>query len=98
VLQPEYHACAKLLEKLAGGPFATLPIQARQNLLARNGLVPGEARENPDDEAAREVRTFVVPDLIAAYYRSPLGWAAVGYMAAFPGRCAGLTEYTRAPT
>ena len=97
-LRSEYRACARLLDGLAGVPFWTLPIAARQDLLARNGLVPGTALETfPDEASAREVRTFVVPDLIAAYYRSPMGWAAVGY-AAFPGRCAGLAEYTRAPT
>src|SRR5262245_15669734 len=92
----EYRACATVLDRLAGVPFWTLSIEARQDLLARHRLVPTAAAEAAGDENAREIRTFVVPDLIAAYYRSPMGWAAVGY-AAFPGRCAGLAEYTRAP-
>jgi len=40
------------------------------------------------------VREKAVPDLINGYWRSPAGWAAVGY-GVFPGRCGDLTRYTR---
>jgi hypothetical protein len=89
-LRAQYRACERHLDRRAGVPFSTLSIGARQDLIAR--------LQAAGDDAAREIRTSVVPDLIAAYYRSPLGWAAVGYTSAFPGHCAGLVEYTRAPT
>ena len=96
-LQAEYRACARLLDEIAGVPFGTLPVKARQELLGRHGFASGAASELDVEVAARDARDYIVPDLIAAYYRSPMGWAAVGYTA-FPGRCAGLSEYTRAPT
>jgi len=96
-LRTQYAACAALLDRLAGVPFARLPLKARQDLVARYQLLPGAPHEAAGDETARDVRHQIAPDLIAAYYRSAMGWAAVGYTAAFPGRCAGLAEYTRAP-
>jgi hypothetical protein len=92
----QYRDCATLLDRLAGVPFATLPLKTRHDLLARHQLLPGAPAEAAG-ETARDLRLQIAPDLIAAYYRSPMGWAAVGYTAAFPGRCAGLEEYTRAP-
>jgi len=97
-LQAEYRACARLLDELAGAPFGTLSAKARHELLRSHGFLPRVAHELDAHETARDTRTFVVPDLIAAYYRSPPGWAAVGYTVAFPGHCAGLAEYTRTPT
>ena len=93
----QYGACARLLDQLAGVPFATLPLKMRQALVMHHRLVPGAPAEAAGDETARDIRLQIAPHLIAAYYRSPEGWATVGYAAAFPGRCAGLEEYTRVP-
>jgi hypothetical protein len=42
------------------------------------------------------MRRHVVNEILDGYYRSPLGWARVGYRS-FPGACAGLTLYSQAP-
>ena len=93
-----YRSTAGLLDRLAGGRFATLGIGDRVALVSRHRL---DARGVlADDEIAhlgpeaRAVRTRVVPDLINGYWRSPAGWAAVGY-GTFPGRCGDLARYTR---
>jgi hypothetical protein len=94
-----YRTTARLLDRLARARFATLAPDQRLALLSRYGLMsatvrPGEPLgPHPDD--AREVRTRAVPDLIAGYYRSPVGWAVVGYTT-FPGRCGDPARYTTA--
>jgi hypothetical protein len=42
------------------------------------------------------MRRHVVNEILDAYYRSPLGWARLGYRS-FPGACAGLEIYSRPP-
>lgn len=91
-----YRTTTSLLDRLAGGPFARLEIAERVALVGRHRLdVRGAdadiAHLDPD---AKAVRQRAVPDLINGYWRSPAGWAAVGY-GAFPGRCGDLTRYTR---
>jgi hypothetical protein len=93
-----YRSTASLLDRLAGGRFALLGIGDRVALVSRHRL---DARGVLADEEiahlgpeAWAVRTRVVPSLINGYWRSPAGWAAVGY-GVFPGRCGDLTRYTR---
>jgi len=93
-----YRETAALLDRLARVPFAGLGISERIDLVrrhrldARGPLTDAEApRLGVDAKAAREK---AAPDLINGYWRSPAGWAAVGYQA-FPGRCGDLTRYTR---
>ena len=93
-----YRTTTALLDRLAGGPFARLEITERIELIGRHRLdVRGIladadiAHLGPDAKAVRE---RAVPDLINGYWRSPAGWAAVGY-GTFPGRCGDLTRYTR---
>ena len=93
-----YRTTARLLNRLAGTRFSSLTPDRRLALLSRYRLTsaavaPGEPL-GPYPDAAREVRTRAVPDLIGGYYGSAAGWAAVGY-ATFPGRCGDLTRYTR---
>lgn len=96
-----YRATVVLLDRLAGGRFALLEIADRMALISRHRL---DARGVPSDEdigalgpEAAAVRRKVVPDLINGYWRSPAGWAAVGYEI-FPGRCGDLARYTRSET
>ena len=93
-----YRETAALLDRLAGVSFVGLGIAERIDLVRRHRL---DARGTlADAEAvhlgpgAKAVREKAVPDLINGYWRSPAGWAAVGYQA-FPGRCSDLNRYTR---
>ena len=93
-----YRTTAALLDGLAGGSFARLEIAERIDLVRRHRL---DVRGTPADAgiahlgpSAKAVREKAVPDLINGYWRSPAGWAAVGY-GVFPGRCGDLTRYTR---
>jgi len=93
-----FRRTAGLLATLAGARFSTVDLQTRAALVARHRLGartvrPGESL-GPLPEAMEEARTRAVPDIVAAYYRSPAGWEAVGYTA-FPGRCGDLDRYTR---
>lgn len=93
-----YQAAVRTLERLGGRRVASLEIQQRIDLVARHRLAvtlvrPGEEL-GPFAEDVRTLRTRTVPDLIAGYYNSPAGWAAVGYDT-FPGRCGDLTRYVR---
>jgi hypothetical protein len=87
---------AGFLDRLAPVPFAGLPFDERAHLVGRylDGRDTSGDAVLPFAAEAREVRAKVVPDLIDAYWRSPAGWAAVGY-ATFPGRCGDLARYTR---
>jgi hypothetical protein len=94
-----YRTTVALLARLAGAPFSSLDLQARIALIERHRLGssrvrPGEP-QGPSPDEMEEVRARAVPDLIAGYYASPAGWAAVGYTT-FPGRCGDLARYTRA--
>ena len=89
-----YRDTAALLDRHAGLPFPTLGMAERVALVARHHLVPSRGRADISSVAAHTVRTRVAPDLIAGFYRSAAGWATVGYTT-FPGRCGGLTRYTR---
>jgi hypothetical protein len=93
-----YRTAAATLDRLAGAPFAQLVLRDRAELVSRHQLdvriVSPDEDSGALDVEVRVVRTRTVPDLIDAYWSSPLGWAAVGY-AAFPGRCGDLSRYTR---
>jgi hypothetical protein len=92
-----YRTAATLLGRLAGARFSTLEVDQRIALVTRHQLVLTDERKGdspdpfPGDTLA--VRTRAVPDLIGAYYRSPAGWAVVGYDG-FPGKCGDLARYT----
>jgi hypothetical protein len=89
-----YRGAARLLEHLAGGRLGDLDLASRTALVARYHLdVRVSADESVADEA-RFIRTGLARELIAAYWQSAAGWAAVGYQT-FPGRCGDLTRYTR---
>jgi len=92
-----YRRAVMLVNRLAGGRLSSLSIDQRVELVSRYRLIsaPVSPDENlgPFPDEALNVRTFVVPDLIGSYYRSPAGWAVVGYDA-FPGMCADLARYT----
>jgi hypothetical protein len=94
-----YRTAASTLRKLAGQPFAGLPIRERVELIDRHHLAPSGrapgADPGPSPAEMRTLRTRVVPDLISGYYGSPAGWAVVDYQT-FPGRGGDLTRYTRA--
>jgi len=96
-----YRATAQLLDRLAGRRFSALPFAERLDLVGRYRLDsrPASADEDtgPLRDAIAAVRIRVRPDLIAGYWASPIGWAAVGYDA-FPGRCGNLERYTRSET
>ena len=83
-----YRTAVGLLDRLAGSPFSSLGFDQRTALVARHRLTVSRVLPDEDlgpfPEDARAVRTRVVPDLIAGYYRSPAGWAVVGYDV-FPG-------------
>src|SRR6266540_3644177 len=94
-----YRLTASLLDRLAQTRFANLSLPQRAEIVLRHRLVPdGEPGtsspppSSPEPEVA--VRALAVPELIASYYRSPAGWAVVGYES-FPGRCSSLDRYTR---
>jgi hypothetical protein len=88
-----YREAAASLDQRAGARFSALGIRSRTELVARDHLAPSPGQLHPPDDDAYRVRTRVAPDLIAAYYRSSVGWAIVGYTV-FPGRCGDLTRYT----
>lgn len=94
-----YRVTASFLDRLVPTRFADLSMPERTELVLRHRLFPdGEREASPRPPSVAEpetaVRSLAVPDLIAAYYRSPAGWAAVGYQW-FPGRCSTLLRYTR---
>ena len=88
-----------LLHQLAGRRFSSLTMTERVELMTRHRLnspdAPPEVDRDPD--AARAVRTRARRALIGDYYRSPAGWAAIGYDV-FPGKCGDLERYTRPET
>jgi hypothetical protein len=94
----QYRTTARTLERLAGRRFSRLEPGERIALVARHRL--GVSSVWPDEDVGpfpnemRTVRARVVPDLVEGYYRSPAGWAVVGYDT-YPGRCGELTRYTR---
>jgi hypothetical protein len=94
-----YRTTARVLRRLANGSFAALDGAQRTTLVRRHHLAGPDPREAETGDALageiRLVRTRVVTDLVAGYYASPSGWAAVGYHV-FPGRCGDLDRYTRA--
>jgi hypothetical protein len=93
-----YRTTRQLLDRLAGGAFARLPLAERVALTSRHRLevrrLTAEESDGGISEEARDVRTRIVPELIGVCWRSPAGWDAVGYTQ-FPGRCGDLTRYTR---
>lgn len=94
-----YRKTAGLLDRLAGAPFSSLSLEKRTDLMTRHGLTDYDVRIReyllPWSRETLTVRALTVPDLIAGYYFSPAGWAAVGYRV-FPSRCGDLMRYTGA--
>jgi hypothetical protein len=92
-----YLTTVEYLAKLAGARFSELDFDQRLALAARHRLMLSRVLPDEDlgpfPEDVRAIRTQVVPDLISGYYRSPAGWAVVGYDT-FPGRCGDLARYT----
>jgi hypothetical protein len=93
-----YRHTAALLDRLTSRPFADLPRDERVALVERLRLADSHVRSleyvRPFNREALLTRQHVVPDLIAAYYTSPVGWALVGYDIS-PGQCGDLVRYTR---
>ena len=95
-----YRLTASVLDRLAHKRFADLSLPERTDLVLRHRLLPDGDPDTPSSpppsvtEPEGAVREIAVPDLIAGYYRSPAGWAVVGYET-FPGRCGDLVRYTR---
>jgi hypothetical protein len=101
--EPDYRDLCRttvsLLQRLAGRRFSSLDATERVGLIARHRLNSPDVGPGGDiggtlATAKRVVRTRARRELIADYYRSPAGWAAVGYDV-FPGRCGDLGRYTR---
>jgi hypothetical protein len=92
-----YRTTVNLLERLGGRRFSILDLSERLELMRRHRLsspgVQPDEHLGPFPEDMRTVRTRALRDLIADYYGSPAGWAAVGY-GVFPGRCGDLVRYT----
>ena len=94
-----YRLTASFLDQPGQPRFADLSLAERTEVVLRRRLVPDSEREESSrplspSEAQDVVRRVGVPELIACYYRSPAGWAVVGYES-FPGRCSDLLGYTR---
>jgi hypothetical protein len=93
-------AAAALLDRLAGGTFATLSVSERTALVAEHRLAEHPVGRlellSPRNRVAFAVRDLLVPELITTYYDSPAGWAEVGYRRPY-GECGEGREYTRAP-
>jgi len=93
-----YRRTAAFLDRLTSRPFADLPRVERRALVERLHLADSRVRSLeyvwPFAREALLTREVVVPDLIAAYYTSPAGWAVVGYDTS-PGQCGDLARYTR---
>jgi hypothetical protein len=93
-----YRRAAGLLDRLAPRPFADLPRAERVAFVERLRLADSRVQRleylRPFNREALLTRQLVVPDLIAAYYTSPAGWAVVGYDTS-PGQCGDLARYTR---
>jgi hypothetical protein len=96
--QALYRASVAYLNQLAGARLSTLDVDARIALLTRHRLMSSAIAPDEDlgplAEQVRQLRTRAVPDLIAGYYGSPVGWGVVGY-GTFPGTCGDLARYTR---
>ena len=94
-----YRTSIASINQVAGGRVSALDLDARTAVLLRHRLTAAAIAPDEDlgplAEQVRTVRTRAVPDLIAGYYGSPVGWAAVGYDT-FPGTCGDLARYTRA--
>jgi len=93
-----YRTTVETLGQLAGRRISTLEVGERLEFVRRHRLDDPRLRGDEDpgqaSGAVKEVRRRAVPDLIEGYFRSPAGWAVVGYTT-FPGRCGDLTRYTR---
>jgi hypothetical protein len=90
-----YRQAVRRLERLGGARFAALSPRRQLDLVRRHlgspALPPADAARG---DAGSRALVIAARDLIAGYYRSPAGWAAVG-AGAYPGRCGDLDRYTR---
>jgi len=93
-------AAAALLDRVAGGRFATRSVEERTAIVAAHRLAEHPVGRlellSPRNRVALAVRDLLVPELITAYWDSPSGWAEVGYRRPY-GECGQGREYTRAP-
>jgi hypothetical protein len=93
-------AAAALLDRLAGGPFASLPVAERTALIEKHRLAEHPVGRlellSPRNRVGFAVRDLLVPELIRVYYDSPSGWAEVGYRRPY-GECGQGREYTKVP-
>jgi hypothetical protein len=93
-------AAAGLLDRVAGGTFATLSVAERTDVIAAHRLAeyPVGRLElfSPRNRVAFALRDLLVPELITTYWDSPSGWAEVGYRRPY-GECGEGREYTRKP-
>jgi hypothetical protein len=93
-------SAAALLDRLAGGTFATLSVEERTAIVAMHRLAvyPVGRLEllSPRNRDALALRDLLLPELITAYWDSSSGWAEVGYRRPY-GECGEGREYTRAP-
>jgi hypothetical protein len=94
-------AAAALLDRLAGGSFASLSVAERTALVAEHRLAEHPVGRlellSPRNRVAFALRDLLVPELITTYYDSPAGWAEVGYRRPY-GECGTGREYATAPS
>jgi len=90
----------RLLDALAGGPFAHANAEQRTTWVAaaRLGVRPVAASEllRVGRRVEHAVRELLVPDLLRVYFDSPAGWRLVGYDEIL-GECRDPWAYTRRP-
>jgi len=94
-----FQMTAAFVNHLGEGRFSSLPRPDRISTLEKSGLMSCRVHRrecfSPFGRKERAIRALAATDLVSAYYRSPAGWAVVGY--AYPrGHCGDLTRYTRA--
>jgi hypothetical protein len=93
-----FRMTATFLNQMKKGEFSKLSRLDRVSALQKHGLMSCRVHRRECfslfGRSERTIRALAAADLVSAYYRSPAGWAVVGY--AYPrGYCADLTRYTR---
>ena len=93
-------SAAAMLDRLAGGGFASLSVAERTALVTTHRLAEHPVRRlellSPRNRIAFSVRDLLVPEMIRVYYDSPAGWGEVGYRRPY-GECGQGREYTKVP-
>jgi len=92
-----YQLTARHLDHLAQGRFAKLDLGERSKMMISYRLTSSRIRAHEYlftfHRNQLAIRRLAITDLISGFYRSPAGWALVGYTI-FPGRCGDLIRYT----